>query len=138
MHLSLVRPRFTVRWLMIATAVFAALLAGWLKLVPYWELSRRYQERAEWYESMAQGHIARIDCWEILIAGKKKNPDFHAFPLELLQDQAKRDRIWLEYNRGLIAKYKRAARYPWRSFAPDPPDPLGNPPFPPIDGRPQS
>jgi hypothetical protein len=136
MHLPRFWPRFSVRQLMTAVAIVAVVLAAWLKSMQYWDLSTQYQERVDWFESMAMNHVDRIDSWETLIARKKKDPASHEFPLELMQDQAKRDRIWLEYDRGLIAKYKRAARYPWLSVAPDPPDPNGNPPFPTIEAKP--
>jgi hypothetical protein len=118
MHLPRSWPRFSVRRLMIAVAIVAVVLAAWLKAVEYWDLSTQYQERVDWFETMDINHVHRIDSWETLIARKKKDPASHGFTLELMQDQAKRDRIWLEYNRGLIAKYKRAARYP-RAYASD-------------------
>jgi hypothetical protein len=125
MHLPRFWPRFSVRRLIIAVAIVAVVLAAWLKSVQYWDLSTQYQERVNWFESMAYVHGIRIDSWETLIARKKKDPACDGFTLEVLQDQAKRDRIWLEYDRGLIAKYKRATRYPWLSVAPDPTDPIG-------------
>lgn len=30
---------------------------------------------------------------------------------------------WIEYHRRLATKYRRAARYPWLSVEPDPPEP---------------
>ena len=72
--------------------------------------------------------IGTIECYETLIARKKKDPSFDPFfSLEAMQDQVKTGRIWLEYHRGLIAKYKRAARYPWLPVDPDEPDPNGWP-----------
>jgi hypothetical protein len=136
MHLPRFWLRFSVRRLLIAVAILAVILAAWMKSVQYWDLSTQYQERVAWFESMADDHRSRIDSWDTLIARKKKDPASDGFTLELFQDQAKRDRIWLAYDRGLIAKYKRATRYPWLSVAPDPPDPIGNPPFPTIVGKP--
>ena len=136
MHLPRFWPRFSVRRLMIAVAIVAVVFAAWLKSVQYWDLSTQYQERVDWFESMAMCHVERIDSWETRIARKREDPASDDFPLEVLQDQARRDRIWLEYYRSLIAKYKRAARYPWLSVAPDPPDPNGNPPLPTIDAKP--
>jgi hypothetical protein len=112
--------------MMVAVAVVALTLAAWLKSVPYWELSRQYQERVEFFELSARGQVGRIDCYEILIARKKKDPTFDPFfSLEVMQDQVKTGRIWLEYYRGLTAKYKHAAHYPWLPVEPDPPDPNG-------------
>ena len=117
MHLRRFWPRFSTRQLMIAVAIVAVVLAALSTSVQYWDLSTQDQERVDWYESMAYVHGLRIDCWETLIARKTKEPASDGSSLELLQDQAKRDRIWLEYDRGLIAKYKRAARYAWLSVS---------------------
>jgi hypothetical protein len=125
MHHTSFRPRFTVRRLMTAVAIVAVVLAAWLKSVPYWELSRQYQERVGFFELSARGQVGRIECYEILIAGKQKDPDSEVFTFELMQDQVKTARVWLDYYRGLTAKYKRAARCPWLPVEPDPPDPNG-------------
>jgi hypothetical protein len=74
MHLPRFWRRLSVRRLMIVVAIVAVVLAAWLKSVQYWDLSTQYQERVDWFESMAYVHDIRIDSWETLIARKKKDP----------------------------------------------------------------
>ena len=110
------RPRFTVRRMMVAVAVVGLALAAWLKLVPYWDLSRQYQERVEFFQLSARGQVGRIECYGNMIALRRTEPNFDPFfSLEVMQEQVETGRIWLEYYRGLTAKYRPCPPLPLAS-----------------------
>jgi hypothetical protein len=87
--------RFTVRRLMVAVAIVAALLGT----RHAWLMRGYYLERADHF---------RLIQWQLRSQGS------HA-GLEPL--------AWIAHYRSLEAKYERAARYPWLPVAPDPPGP---------------
>jgi hypothetical protein len=104
--MSLPRVRFTVRRLMAAVAVFG--LIFWTTL---W-----LGKRTRAYQWMAEYHAAHR--WTAPMVGPPwtapRGVDSRG---EVIS--AERDR----WHAALAAKYLRAARYPWLSVEPDPPEP---------------
>jgi len=95
------RLRFTVRRMMIAVAIVAALL-GWLG-----ERRARFLRLSAHYGRLAKSYL-------------DLQPDPQ--PGEYPDATGWRQIIW---SWGLRSKYERAARYPWLPIAPDPPEPDG-------------
>jgi hypothetical protein len=104
--MRLLRPRFTLRWLLVAVAVAGTALVGWEDAIR--RRSKEYSERA--FQCWAKAAATR------LIRLRGASP---AKTAALLRRQAVR-RDW--YAR-LQQKWERAARSPWLPVAPDPPPP---------------
>jgi hypothetical protein len=122
--MRLLRVRFTVRWMMIATAIVGVASGGWTNFWRYWELSQKYRLKADSAASGAHAHLAMASSWDSLAARKKVDPASNKFSLKLMQDQAAMNRKWYEYERAQVIKYERAACYPWLPVEPDhPPEP---------------
>lgn len=92
------RPRFTTRHLMILVALIAALLGGG-------EALRRRRDLA----------LARMRHHEVEFANVMFAP-------EAILD-FRRFKKYADHHLAMIAKWRQAARRPWRPFAPDPPPP---------------
>ncbi len=88
-----VRPRFTVRRLMVLTGIAGAILGGAAWGAKIHRLSRHYSTRANYYER-------RYDA-------NPKNP-------------SAKIREW-EYN--MMKKYQILTMFPWSPVGPDPPEP---------------
>ncbi len=97
MHLSRFRPRFTLRGLMVAVAIFGLMFGFGM-----W-MSRRSAE----FHKKAKIHMRMIPIYTLPRIGRWKPPGY--------------DRI--EWARVMARKYRYAARYPWLPVAPDPPEP---------------
>jgi hypothetical protein len=89
-------PRFRLRALMIAVAAVALLLGLWAGI----------ERRRADFRRIARYHSFRN--LGLLVDSRSLTP------LELRQD---------EWHHALYLKYQRAARYPWLSVEPDPPEP---------------
>lgn len=107
------RPRLTVRRLMIAVAVLALLLGGYVKVVEYRRLALIYRGKAQDHAGMEstlrmiaarQGDASPVD-----ISLKPGTPSIR-FPV----------RAVAEFEAKLKRKYERAAARPWLPVAPDP------------------
>jgi hypothetical protein len=88
------RPRFSVRWLMVAVAVVALASGGW----HLWELRRSHLRTALKHEVLSS----------LLREG-------HA---DIGRDPGRSD-----HHEALRNKYERAARHPWLPVEPDPSEP---------------
>jgi hypothetical protein len=134
------RLRFTIRKLMIA--VLVASLGFWS--VKLWLLSRDYARRAKAYEAAetqyrsvrglflavtssyaqdAANSSAMLASSEAPFLGSeelaKRSRDLAASLLANAREPERK----MAYYGALKRKYQRAARYPWLSVAPDPPEP---------------
>ena len=96
------RPRFRLRSLLITVAIAAVLLAAGV----WGQRSGAYQRRAAY-------HRAQLQIWPEL-------PYFHAEQYSEDLKAMLRRRGWHE---AMADKYERAARSPWLSVEPDPPEP---------------
>jgi hypothetical protein len=92
--MKLPRPCFTVRWLMIAVAIVAVVIGGWL-----WGERRRLRFADLEYTHKIQGIPVLQDGYE--------------------QQPSK----FKNYHLAMAEKYRFAARYPWLPVAVDPPEP---------------
>jgi hypothetical protein len=99
------RVRFTVRWLMGAVAIVAAIMGG----VDLWQRSVFYRSKV--------AHHARMERSSLFLfwVGNKPND---------LKELPRVNRAWTEHHAALRRKYERAAARPWEYVPPDPPDPL--------------
>ncbi len=104
--MPLPRVRFTVRRLMVAVAIVAAVLAG---------LEALRMRRAEFQRVsvLHRRHLLTLGRWELLDPVAQRADE---------EAQARGDprKSWHLH---LADKYRRAARYPWLPVAPDPPEP---------------
>ncbi len=89
------RFRFTVRWLMVVVAIAGGMFFGY-----------RLHRRSEAFQLRAE--------WEFRLAEVDERAGFHG---------ERPNREWWDHHRAMWRKYGRAARYPWLSVSPDPPDP---------------
>lgn len=100
-------PRFRIRTMMIVVAAVATGTAGWRWSTVMVQRRERYLKTAEYYQ-------ATVNCFD------------HGFwfPRDDPADERYQNfkKPFAHYT-GLVSKYRRAARYPWRSIEPDPPDP---------------
>jgi peptidoglycan/LPS O-acetylase OafA/YrhL len=104
-------PRFRLRTLLIAVAVAAMALSG----LHLWRLSREYRRRADQYSS--EHFIWEGDGAAELEARQRMSPaEWEAYMDRRYQEI-------LRWRQHMQAKYRRAARYPWLSVPPDPPEP---------------
>jgi hypothetical protein len=109
-------PRFTVRWMMVGTALAALMLYG--------ETVRRrrvsYQYRAS---------INAIYARQFREAFETRSLNVFAFHHGLLFAATPALRLkWADYHENLSRKYARAASHPWETVVPDPPPPEIFPP----------
>jgi len=136
-RMRLARPRFTVWRLMIAVAAVAVLLACWSWVAEIGRRSRQYGL----FESLHAGREsncrilidiieAEIQDQEVQIAGMREaNPAGHgatedgARPHANQRSEQEQCRKWLAYHAQLREKYARAARTPWITVPPAPPEP---------------
>lgn len=102
------RPRFTLRRLMAVVAIVAVLLRGGLAGAKMIRLSREYRARAAGFAVATPPSCVR---W-----GSAYGSPRWARWMRLQQRRR-------EYREQIIAKYERAARYPWLPVEPDPPEP---------------
>ena len=125
--MRLIRPRFTVRRLMVAVAIVAFALGGLESLRRYRAmvaLSESYSQTARMYSATVALVLGDASCWDRIPSEKKKIPD--PYPFYTLDDaahHARNSREKARRYRALAAKYERAARHPWLPIAPDPPEP---------------
>jgi hypothetical protein len=99
------RVRFTVRRMMIAVAVSAAVIWG----VILWQRASFYRWKARYHARMERSSIIAV------IEGRKS-----AAPGEL----ADLSRIRAAHHAALRRKYEHAAARPWEYVPSDPPDPV--------------
>ena len=92
------RPRFTLRWMMVAVAVSALMLGCWAVIV----------RRRDRFESLASFHRGMTGPMTI-----------RTFAPEAPIFETATGRWHYE----LARKYDNAARYPWLPVSPDPPEP---------------
>lgn len=103
--MRLPRVRFTIRRMMITVAVVSILVwAVKLHQIADSHRARAYRSKQHWGAAW-RGMYQKTDGSYSSILGNE-NRDLHMF-----------------YYRSLKEKYERAARYPWISVAPDPPEP---------------
>jgi hypothetical protein len=147
MQLSRFRPRFTVRWLMVAVAIMAVVIAGqrmWRHRSKCIALAAKAGNREQNFRSRGLD-IARDPSMansktvsailpdgngivEFRVVGRVRRafyPQGATQPAdaETVEKLAKWCRDVADRSGELRRKYERAARYPWLPVAPDPPEP---------------
>jgi hypothetical protein len=113
--MRLTHPRITVRRLMIVVAIVGitfGLAAEFLRLR---KLSLLYRERAA-----AHGRTARLAEIGCRSAERLLRADIN---VEYYRKKLSDWRLLVNWHERMIAKYERAACYPWHSVAPDLPKP---------------
>ena len=107
------RPRFTVRHLMVAVAIIA-LLSGVIALLIQ---SERYRQRAVYHSKMETDaeHLMNFYRGDLVM---KRGEDREDFPAKLARFTKKNI-----YHSEMKRKWEGAARRPWISVEPDPPQP---------------
>jgi hypothetical protein len=107
-------PRFTVRRLMVAVAIAGALLGvlNWGR-----DLARRRMSYGARADGFAEQEAVQLD------AARVARADFERTRNEDYRGQVVGSLINAGFYRLLKEKYRHAARFPWESVAPDPPDP---------------
>lgn len=126
--MRLTRFQVSIRWMMAAVAVAALVIGGSLEYARLGSLGREYVGRAinarralnyasrsaGWTEETWRAEVRRIDEMERASDGwfKIGRPTHPA-----------RARRQVAYWGPIVAKYERAARFPWLAVEPDPPRP---------------
>jgi hypothetical protein len=101
--MKLLRPRFTVRWMMVAVAVVAAMMAS----APM--ISRWAERRRKWFQDEATIHAFAPNVVESLTM-----PPPIGAGLQVTWDSRH-----VTYHKTMVTKYEFAARYPWLPVWPD-------------------
>jgi hypothetical protein len=116
-------PRFTVRRMMVAVAIAGVLLAilAWV---------RDLHRRRTFYEAQAARYAEQEEIH--LYAARVARADFDRTRNKNYRGQVVTSLIYAGFYRLLVEKYRHAARHPWESVEPDPPDPY-SPDFVPPD-----
>jgi len=111
------RPRITLRWLMVAVALAAIALEGWI----VWRRYVYYRERAATISRAAATLRTKLATDPVRLA-RGTHLDFEdgTPPVPATSEPALRMIARMEQ---LAKRYRRAARYPWLPVAPDPPEP---------------
>jgi hypothetical protein len=94
MHLSRITPRFTMRRLMVAVAIFGSALGITI-------------ERSDRFRWIAVRHRAAVPQLPPIKPIGMPDKDWRLF----------------EWHQSMARKYEHAARYPWLPVAPDSPEP---------------
>lgn len=119
--MSLPRPRFTVRRLMVVVAIVAMILGVWL-----WAERRRAR-----FSALESWHDRQV-LWDVCIIAGHPGPDGEYVweaeprprPLKPGTPRASPHQLRIStWHYRLASKYRRAARYPWLPVEPDPPEP---------------
>ena len=116
--MRLIRPRFTVRRLMIGVAIAAILLGGSLRGSRLWKRSEFFGSRAASHEVAVKRLSRHVFIAEYAL--KTRTAEFEA---RMWATQAEFSRKQLAHHRNLARKYRRAAARPWLRVANDPPEP---------------
>ena len=135
-------PRYSLRTLLVTTAIIAAVLAAW----SFQRLSRQHAALAAMHRKAQKEVAAQRDILAKGVsrrAGESYNAEElmkfarSAWQVDLIRERvamranladALRKRVdelteLATYHAKMHAKYERAAAYPWLSVAPDPPKP---------------
>lgn len=108
--MRLTPPRITVRWLMITVAVVATLI-GSVQLI---RRRGQFLLHATFHESQERKFQRDIDS---------PPPGRASMSLATREEHERHDQARVSYHRDLGRKYEQAARYPWLTIEPDPPEP---------------
>ena len=144
--MKLPRPRFTLRWLMVAVAIIGITIGfeiGRKRRAKYLEsaqhcadMERLVQGTAELYERFARGKRVQADLFRqteanlVILAKLGVKPDSEIIRGDPLASEdeanqsdlaASKEREKMAYWARMKAKYERAARFPWLPIKPNPP-----------------
>lgn len=108
--------RFTLRRLMLAVAIASAVLAASVEI-------GRLRRASAAYRQKAQEHAAIAETLKGIIAASGPSSPIDISPGEGLRSKRFTAKQVANHEARLAAKYERAARYPWLSVEPDPPEP---------------
>ena len=142
--MKLPRPRFTMRWMMIVVAVAAVALGA----IDVWRRQDRFLALRSNHEWSARGCLAMAESHASTAAGNereverlraaatsgdgamRRQAELSAQITANIEAQAaveraaeRKYRARAQFHDALRIKYERAARYPWKSVEPDPPEP---------------
>src|SRR5262245_38390663 len=107
------RPRLRVWWLMVA--VLGVSLALWFAVIE--RRRAAFKAKAEFFASE--------QSWDGVVVFVSWTPEAlqDGSAAQWYKDYTKHfDVRWMKYHAVMRRKYERAARYPWLSVAPDPPE----------------
>jgi hypothetical protein len=146
--MRLIRPRFTIRWLMILVAIVAVSLTGIITAVRLKRRADYFRQRAAYFAASERfsRQMLGVEVWHLTVFARMRESNArevrlskHLSPeLSKVRDertshlQNEHDELArsVEYYRDVAAhearmkqKYDRAASRPWESVAPDPPPP---------------
>lgn len=107
-----------LRTILIAVAVVAFLLAGGLWVAEMLRVRGRHLDRVAL-------HTRGLQAIEFEAAKGRKRLQTRPGPAveQAWERFVAGNRPWIAYHRRMLAKYRRAARYPWLPVPPDPPRP---------------
>jgi hypothetical protein len=111
--MPILRPRFTLRWLMAVVALVAIGAWSW-RLVTLRE--QEYQRLAKWHFSNVLITASEAMPCRLAIDGGQGDLEEAKARLARLEQK-------MAYHQRLLAKYERAAARPWIPLEPDPPMP---------------
>jgi hypothetical protein len=106
------RPRFTVRLLMIAVAI----AGGLIEFLSMWSRSVAYHQRYIDHEKSKRAY----DLTPVIYSHDGVISILYPPPLSARDEEAWKRKF--DHHRRLAEKYERAARYPWLTVEPDPPE----------------
>jgi hypothetical protein len=110
--MRMLRPRFTVRRLMVAVAI-VGLIAG---------VGRAISQRSARFRMLSEKHRAKHWDEPIVRDVEGTGPD-SGEENPALVELGRRDAAQQAFHRRMAEKYERAARYPWLLVPLDPPEP---------------
>lgn len=110
------RPRFTVRWIMVALAIVGSVFVL--------EVMRRRHERfgllSSDYSALERRHALTAELAERIAADQNTGDRLMS---RYWVTNAARNRTWADYYGRLADLYEQAASYPWLPVPPEPPVP---------------
>jgi hypothetical protein len=110
------RLRFTLRTLIVLVAAVAASLGG---LIEYRGLTRKAAE----YRAKAEDHAGIEQTLRAIIEKSGPNSPIDISPGDGIRSKRFTAKVVAEFEAALSRKYERAARSPWLTVEPDPPEP---------------
>jgi hypothetical protein len=119
--MRLPRVRFTVRRMMVATAVLAISCFSEIWLARMGRLAGIYEQRALYHAQQERATRQAIDDQLAHIQRIVRYPEKDPVYLHLQQLQDKSPSA--DYHAAMSGKYELASRRPWQPVTPDPPPP---------------
>ena len=121
--LRLTRVRFSVRRMMVAVAVVAALLTGGIQAMKMSQLTEVHRRKAAEYARYAESFRTNVPVFERLEIYWSERSDDPRSPVKIkwCGVYARYNRRCSSYYERLKEKYEYLASHPWLAASPDPP-----------------